>query len=32
MEWRNVVSSNLRRVGYEVDSSTLRVEFHNGGI
>lgn len=27
-----VGSSNLASVGYEVETSTLEIEFHNGGI
>ena len=27
-----VISSNLRSVGYEAESQTLEVEFHNGRI
>ena len=28
----NVVSSNLRSVGYETITKTLEIEFHSGGI
>lgn len=31
MEMRNVESSNIEVVGYDTDSSTLQVEFKNGG-
>lgn len=27
-----VVSSNLKSVGYDANSSTLEIEFHSGGI
>lgn len=32
MDMINVDSSNIATVGYDEDSSTLQVEFHNGGI
>jgi hypothetical protein len=32
MERQHVSSSNLRSVGYDQDSSTLEIEFNNGGI
>lgn len=32
MEMKTVQSSNLNAVGYEPESSTLRVEFKNGGV
>ncbi len=28
----NVDSSNIRSIGYDPDSGTLEIEFHNGGI
>ena len=31
MDMTNVDSSNVAAVGYDEDSSTLQVEFHNGG-
>jgi KTSC domain len=31
MNKQSVISSNLRSVGYEAESQTLEVEFHNGG-
>jgi KTSC domain len=31
MNKQSVLSSNLRSVGYEAESQTLEVEFHNGG-
>lgn len=32
MEMRPVVSSNLRRVGYDASSLILRIEFVQGGL
>ena len=32
MDIVSVDSSNIATVGYDEDSSTLQVEFHNGGI
>lgn len=32
MEMTNVDSSNVEAVGYDEDSSTLQVEFKNGGV
>lgn len=32
MEMTHVDSSNIEAVGYDEDSSTLQVEFKNGGI
>ena len=32
MEMTNVDSSNVESVGYDEDSSTLQVEFKNGGV
>lgn len=32
MEMVPVSSSNLRAVGYDADSATLRVAFHGGGV
>lgn len=32
MEMTNVDSSNVEAVGYDEESSTLQVEFKNGGI
>ncbi len=32
MERQPVSSSNVVSVGYEVDGSTLEIEFHSGGI
>ena len=32
MERNYVESSNLKSVGYDVNSSTLEVEFHNGAV
>ena len=32
MEMVNVDSSNVESVGYDEDSSTLQVEFKNGGV
>tara|TARA_R110002049_G_scaffold247333_1_gene421503 strand:- start:476 stop:685 length:210 start_codon:yes stop_codon:yes gene_type:complete len=31
MDMKNVDSSNVAAVGYDEDSSTLQVEFNNGG-
>lgn len=31
MEMKHVDSSNIKAVGYDEDSSTLQVEFKNGG-
>ena len=32
MEMLPVVSSNVKAVGYDPDTQTMRVEFHSGGI
>ena len=32
MECQSVISSNLKEVCYDSQTSTLRVEFHNGNI
>ena len=32
MERISVNSSNISSVGYDVDSQTLEIEFHNGGV
>ena len=32
MECQSVISSNLKEVCYESQTSTLRIEFHNGNI
>jgi len=32
MEMTSVISSNVAAVGYDEGSSTLQVEFHNGGV
>jgi hypothetical protein len=32
MKRQFVSSSNLRSVGYDMDSHVLEIEFHNGGI
>lgn len=32
MERVSVSSSNLRSVGYDAATSTLEIEFHNGGL
>ena len=32
MDRQSVSSSNLRSIGYDADTQTLEVEFHNGSI
>lgn len=32
LNWTEVDSSNVRRVGYHEETATLCVEFHNGGL
>ena len=32
MERQPVTSSNIKSIGYDVATSTLEVEFHNGGV
>lgn len=32
MERKSVSSSNLRSVGYDAETRTLEIEFHDGGV
>ncbi len=32
MDRKNIESSMLRSIGYDIDSSTLELEFNNGGV
>lgn len=32
MDRQRVSSSNISSIGYDVDSNTLEIEFHDGGI
>ena len=32
MERKQVESSNISSVGYDEDTNTLEIEFHNGGV
>lgn len=32
MERKSVSSSNITSIGYDLDSETLEIEFHNGGV
>jgi hypothetical protein len=32
MEWLNVQSSNIKRIGYDIQTHTLAIEFHDGNL